>query len=465
MIIKFLYKVFVFAGSVFAVMHFFGCNKMVDAGFPRTELQTTRVFSDDQAALSAAAGLYNNMMGNAQWIANGGVTLYSGLSADEIYNVYPDDQLDRFTTNSLIENDDVGLEGNLWGQAYKNIYIANAVLGGLAGSQKLRPPMKNQLTGEMLLSRAFIYFYLINLFGDVPYNITTSYETNQSMPRTEAETIYQNLVEDVKKASALLGIDYPSDGRVRPNKWAAIALLARLYLYNKQWESAANASQQVIDQINLYQLETSPEHSFNVGSSEAIWQLQPSILGYINTGEGYLFNPYDEFSTPPYAINTALLNAFEVGDLRKVYWVGSNDASGSRLYYPQKYKIGASDNITENYVVLRLAEQYLIHAEAMAELDKPEAACNDLNMLRMRAGLDEVSLIEKNSILDAVMHERQAELFCEWGHRWFDLKRTGKADEILGIEKAPNWQPTDVLYPIPRKERQLNPFLTQNSGY
>jgi hypothetical protein len=89
----------------------------------------------------------------------------------------------------------------------------------------------------------------------------------------------------------------------------------------------------------------------------------------------------------------------------------------------------------------------------------------DLNIVRTRAGLPNTIANDKNSLLSAIEHERQVELFAEWGHRWFDLKRTGRADAILGIEKAPNWQFTDALYPIPFSELQFNPTLTQNPGY
>jgi hypothetical protein len=114
---------------------------------------------------------------------------------------------------------------------------------------------------------------------------------------------------------------------------------------------------------------------------------------------------------------------------------------------------------------LRLGEQYLIRAEAEAHLNDNTNAIKDLNIIRNRAGLaNYAGATDQTSVLTAIMHERQVELFCEWGNRWFDLKRTGTIDAVLGAEK-PGWQPYIALYPVPLTEIQSNPFLIQNPGY
>ena len=119
-------------------------------------------------------------------------------------------------------------------------------------------------------------------------------------------------------------------------------------------------------------------------------------------------------------------------------------------------------------MVLRLAEQYLIRAEAKAYQDKLTDAIQDLDIIRNRAGLsligDTNPSISKNDFLLAIEQERKVEMFSEWGHRWLDLKRTERAGQILGALK-PDWQDTDQLYPIPNSERLVNPRLTQNPGY
>lgn len=116
-------------------------------------------------------------------------------------------------------------------------------------------------------------------------------------------------------------------------------------------------------------------------------------------------------------------------------------------------------------MVLRLAEQYLIRAEARVHLDNFNGAKEDVNLIRQRAGLPGTTANNGPALLNAIAHERQVELFTEWGHRWLDLKRTGQANTILNNEKAPGWQPMDTLYPIPQNELILNKNLTQNQGY
>ena len=119
---------------------------------------------------------------------------------------------------------------------------------------------------------------------------------------------------------------------------------------------------------------------------------------------------------------------------------------------------------TENYMVLRLAEQYLIRAEARAEQGEIPGARADLDTIRSRAGLPPTIANSTNSLLSAIHQESRVEFFAEWGHRWFDLKRSGLAMAILGTEK-PEWQGTDTLYPLPLSQLQSNTFLTQNPGY
>lgn len=128
--------------------------------------------------------------------------------------------------------------------------------------------------------------------------------------------------------------------------------------------------------------------------------------------------------------------------------------------------MGYDDNTIpkEHYVVLRLAEQYLTRAEARAHLNNIPGAIDDLNLVRARAGLTGTDGNDQSSLVTDIFNERRLELFCEWGHRWFDMKRLGLADNILSPIKS-DWQPTDTLYPIPFAELQSNPFLKQNAGY
>ena len=116
-------------------------------------------------------------------------------------------------------------------------------------------------------------------------------------------------------------------------------------------------------------------------------------------------------------------------------------------------------------MVLRLSEQYLIRSEARARLEKYSEASIDINAIRHRAGLSDTTAGSIDEFILIVEKERQKELFTEWGHRWFDLKRLLRADAVLQPVKGENWQETDKLYPIPASELLSNPNLTQNDGY
>jgi len=126
--------------------------------------------------------------------------------------------------------------------------------------------------------------------------------------------------------------------------------------------------------------------------------------------------------------------------------------------------------MTEYTMVLRLAEQYLIRAEARAQQNNLSAAQSDLNVIRTRAALSPTTANTQSTLLTAILHERQVELFSEWGHRWFDIKRTGNVDAVMGnggacAAKGGVWNTNWQLYPIIQLQLQLNPALVQNSGY
>ncbi|MCO5950989.1 RagB/SusD family nutrient uptake outer membrane protein [Mucilaginibacter flavidus] len=436
------------------------CKKFVDIGAPQTQAESTKVFSSDATATSAVVGLYYQMTANNLTFLNGAVTIYTGLSGDELSNVNPNSDYDAFKTNAIPSNNST-INSKFWSNAYKYIYQANTVLEGLQNSATITDTVKNQLRGEMLFSRALNYFYLVNLFGDVPLISSTDYTINGSIPRTSTAKVDQQIIADLTEAKQLLTKNYSTSTNVRPNQMAAAALLARVYLYQKDW---VNAEAQATALINsgAYSLENDLNKVFNNSSVETIFQLARPTS---NTAEGSVFIPGSTFNKPTFIVTNALLNSFENGDKRKIAWLKSNTISGTSYYYPYKYKIRNSTTVTEYYVVLRLAEIYLIRAEARAEQQKLNEALSDLNLIRNRAGLPNTNVTVQTDVLDAIMHERQVELFAEWGHRWLDLKRTGQANNVLSAFKGANWQPADALYPVPLSQIQLNPFLTQNNGY
>jgi len=199
------------------------------------------------------------------------------------------------------------------------------------------------------------------------------------------------------------------------------------------------------------------------GSPEAIWQLQP-VYNKLATAEGNLFIPRSG-ARPGYILTPELLTAWEPGDLRRAAWVDSVVNNGVSYVFPYKYKEASNNPPNGEYeIVLRLAELYLIRAEARVEQGNTAGAAADLNIVRARTGLPPTTATDPAVLLTTILHERQIEFFAEWGHRWLDLKRTGEAGAVLGAEKS-GWQATDQLYPIPANELTENPTLVQNPGY
>lgn len=437
------------------------CKKFVEVDSPVSLAENSKVFNDNDGAISAALGVYANMISSNLYLCNGGATIYPALSADELSYNSSDAEILSFQNNSIIANNGTGIYTRLWVPGFRNIYFANAVIEGLTNSTKLNDSVKKQLEGEMLVARAFNYFYLINLFGGVPFITSTDYRVNRIMPRTPPDKIYNQLIGDLLNAKGLLPDEYPSAMKARPNKWTAAALLSRIYLYEEDWVNAEMQASSVINS-NEYSLESDIDNVFSQSSNETIWQFAND---YRNTGDGATFIPPSSSSRPAYSITAYLLNAFDPGDLRKEKWIKSNIVRGQTFYYPYKYKIRSSTPVSEYYIALRLAEQYLIRAEARAKQGNIDGALEDINIIRVRAGLPDTTASDQSSVLSVILKERQAELFCEWGNRFFDLKRTGDINQILGMIKAPYWQQTDALYPIPLSELQNNPALIQNPGY
>jgi hypothetical protein len=349
---------------------------------------------------------------------------------------------------------------------YKTLYQANAVIEGVAASPALTPNVKKQLDGEARFIRAFCNFYLANFFGDVPLNLTTDYTVNALAHRTPTADIYRQIIDDLALAEQELSVDDGTD-RSRPNRATVLAFRARVALFRNDWETAAATASTVIAD-ERYALVTL-DQVFKINSREAIWQLPP-VDSYI-TQEAYYSIL---FMDPAGADNGSALrpdfvDSFVGGDRRRA-WIGSYTEGENTWYYPFKYTIrtGAS-SIVEASTLFRLAELYLIRAEARLRHGDRAGAMADIDSIRNRAGLPLVSTGAQNvftdSLLSLVEHERRMEFFAEWGHRWLDLKRLAKSASVLGRLK-PHWGTGDELLPLPQIERNRNPNLgDQNPGY
>ena len=447
------------------------CEKFVTVENPPDVLTTDKVFADDKSATSAILSIYIDMM-NDQFGSNGSFVCFTmsslaGMSANELIwtqsnTTAPTYQ--EFTDHALTPPNTYVRA--FWKDGYKYIYRVNAILSGLMTSTGMTSLGKQQIEGEAKFIRAFCYFYLVNLFGDVPLVLSTDYQSNMALPRTATNIVWDQIINDLKQAKVLLPESYLTTEKLRPNRATVSALLARAYLYTSKWAEAEAEADAVISSGVYGAGLPALDKVFKKDSPETIWQLQP-VRANTNTNEGATFLVTGT-TRPNYEITAQLLSAFEPNDNRKSKWIGFSNPAYPSWAYPAKYKAGAVATVTEYYVVFRLTEQYLIRAEARARQggSKITLSVNDLNVVRGRAGLAATTPADQAALYLAIEKERQVEFFTEWGHRWLDLKRTNRAETVLKPLSSTNtWNKGAELYPIPGIEISTNPGLTQNSGY
>ncbi len=458
--INILYTLFM---AVLLLCTISSCKKFVQVSPPQNQVVAAVIFDDAGTATNAVLSIYGSFLTSA---ASSNANLYLSQSADELIGYANPPQINYYT-NSLTAtgNDD------FWTSYYKVISRANAVLAGVETSPALTPALKQQLTGESVFVRAFFHFYLLNLFGDIPYISSNAYQDASNVSRMPVAQVYPLIIADLQQAKSLLTDSFPDANnqsgteRVRPNRGAAHAMLARVYLYTQDWKDAVLEADSVIANTGNYNLVTDLTQVFHMNSRETIWALQPSSPTNTNGFDGYQFILSQAPTlVRPVSISDQLYNAFEPNDLRKANWTGTFQT----WHYPYKYRVSALQQpVSEYEMVLRLAEMYLIRAEASAQLNDLATATSDLNTIRARAGLPATTATTQANLLTAILHERQVELFTEWGHRWLDLKRTGAADAVLAPVKGSNWQTTDQLLPIPQNQLNLDPAMAgeQNPGY
>jgi len=440
-----------------------GCESFVEIPLPDTELNTSFVFEDVATAEAAITAIYASLRDEGLLTGKvSGISHQLGVYSDELTYYGPSENLSyQFYLNNLSASD-TRME-SLWNYSYEQLYAANSALEGIRQSSALSEEQRTFLTGEALFLRGLIHFYLVNLYGDIPYADSTDYNQNSTSARMESTTVYQYIIEDLQTAVKQLPTAYHSPDRVRPNRAAAQSLLARVYLFQGDWQNASNMASAVLNQTDRYLLE-SPALTFLKGSTSTIWQLSPSQVGY-NTHEASTFI-FTAGPPPQSALSEDLVAAFSNEDLRKDAWIRSIHDASETWYMPYKYTLNLYEGSGMEYSkVIRLAEVYLIRAEARVQFGDLIGAVEDLNVILNRAGLEKSLATTKEAILEQIYLQSRLEFFTEHGHRYFQLKRRGALDAELSNIK-PGWNSTDILWPIPDSEISLNPNLNpQNPGY
>jgi hypothetical protein len=422
---------------------------------PISEIPIEEVYQDADAAELAVNGLYTELTTNSLksilWYE---LIYYTPIMADELR--YNSTNFDHFLANTYDSRSSY-IE-YYWSMPYLIIYHCNDVIERLEVSTVLPGDERDAYIGEAKFLRAYFHFLLTNFFGDVPLIRSTDALNNAILPRTPIAEVRKAIVDDLTFAVGALEGSTGSNTRVTQS--AAQALLSTVYLYQKDWSRAIDMATTVINTSGAT-LETLDKVFLRTGK-EAIFKLGTDGWSRTNyTYQGQINNNNNS------RLREELLNAFEEEDQRKAKWI----TKSGNYYLCTKYKqkaVAVAD-VAEDIVLFRLAEQYLIRAEAYANRaqgDDLKNAIADLNVIRARAELPDLSdNLSKDELLLAVEQERRVELFMENGHRWFDLVRTGRADAVLGVTEGKQWDSYKSLLPIPVLELYLNQFLIQNPGY
>ncbi len=323
---------------IFCVIIFnVSCNKLIDVDPPYVTVNSGTVYSSDETAAAVLTGIYTNLSKENSTLfggfSRGGLTslsLFPGLSSDELvlydynnplYSPYFKNSLTGMTTGSA----------DYWKSIYPIVFVTNSAIEGLTASNRLMPSVKKHLLGEAKFVRAFCYFYLVNLYGDVPLITTTDWQTNSSLSRVTSDQVYAQIILDLKEADTLmqekfLGADIQTfDSRKsQTDKMGCKGSLARVYMYTSDWLQAENMSSQIIAHTSLFTL-ASLNEVFLANSSEAIWQLQAIGSGAnSNTGEEFfLFLPSEgpETVTYPVYLNENIYKSMSIEDKRKNEWI------------------------------------------------------------------------------------------------------------------------------------------------
>lgn len=386
---------------------------------------------------------------------------------------------------------------NLYRDAYVGINRANAVLKYVP-SISMDEVRRKQIVAEARFLRALYYFDLVKVFGGVPLRLAPTESAapeSLNLPRASAEEVYAQIISDLTAAEP----DMPTSNLNRAGKDAASAQLAKVYLYQRQWDLAMQAAGRVItsrggtplsDFKSLFPADNRPESIFEVqnsGSADGN-NILPDLL---------LPSPPATYSFAKFNIPTAELIAYadKDSDLRWKY-IGNTNAGRDHVSYvdggpgssndngPFVYKWPGPPNAfnsPDNTYILRFADVLLMQAEAANELTGPSAALTSLNKIRVRAGLEALTAASpqaasKQTMRQEIDRQRRLELAFE-GERWFDLLRYARHEQAdpsadhavtaLDIieQKRGNRDVNYLVFPLPFGELNTNPNIKQNAGY
>lgn len=434
-----------------SVLFFSSCKKYLQIQ-PQNYVSDASTIVDEPSALTALNGAYRALGNNG----------YYGESFVELGFLSGGDWVNLTTggsANLVIQNfrpDDAYFE-TVWSAIYAAINAANNILVKVPGIQdpNLTSTIREQILGQAHFIRSLAYFDLARSWGGVPIVLTPTTSAtgaNAKVSRSTLAETWTQVESDLDSAYSLLPTTLQSRYVAVQN--TAVALRARLHLYKQEWAQAEADATTLIDNSGyalatpysswMYQ-STNPESIFEIEFSAQNTSGISTEMQVPSTGGNYRYGPDQTL------IN--ILNDPTIGGARSVL-LAKQVQAGSTTWYGNLYT-----KITDPVYVLRIAEQYLIRAEARTQQGTDlSGALADLNAIRARAGVALASDSSQAGLLLAIENERRVELALE-PFRWFDLARTGRAVAVLNV---PSYE---LVFPIPTTEITLNPNLTQNTGY
>jgi tetratricopeptide (TPR) repeat protein len=463
-------------------------NEVTEANFYQTE-------TDAVAAVNAVYDplQYSGLFANSYW-SIGDITSDDAYKGDGGKSDGPAwwefDLFDIKSTNSLLAES--------WADSYTGIYRANIAMDRLPDIE-MDNDHKQRLLGEAKFLRAYYYFWLVRLFGDVPLITEPQQLGDLKVSRTSKSEVYDLIISDMIEAAEVLPESYSDSNKGRITKGAANGMLSKVYMWQKDWEKAAENAKKVIDSgayslLSNYadnfkeEFENSQESVFEVqftkGGPNGAWgnasdgSIQHISIAPRNSGEpgleGWGFDMPTQDLVDEFESNDPRLEATVLMEGSTIQGKEYDPNWSSTGYNARKYLVkrdgfrGPGSDSPVNYRVMRYSEVLLNYAEALNEMGQVSEAKQYVDQVRERVGLDPLQVgMSQSEFREAVYHERRVELALE-GQRWWDLVRT---DRALGVmQDQPDGhggqiQEHHLIFPIPQSEIDVNPELTQNPGY
>ncbi len=486
----------------FTVTGFFQrCTSFLDEN-PTDRYVTSNFYSGKNDAEAAVAAVYQQLYS----IYTRYIFLLNALPTDDEKNGLgmPNQYLQNL--EFLRHSSENQFTRQMWQYNYSGISRANTAIVHIP-EINMDENLKNRLVGEAKFLRALYYFNLVRFYGEVPIILNLESVEDALVPRSPVDDVYQQIIQDLQDAEGVLPEKYGDADIGRATKGAAKILLGKVYLTMHDYQSCVDKLAEVINNESTYGYGLNEDFADNWRKDTEDGKEMVLTIEFMDppgTGNSEMVLCAPKYSMPGgFAVlglnngNEAdiptidLYSQFSDDDERKAVTLRTDFVSlidGSIhtcsiplfvKYYEEGESItGNSDN---NMQILRYSDALLMYAEALNEVGRTGDAYAYLNRVRERAFNDtdhDYSGLSQEEFRTAVWQERRLELAFE-GHRWFDLVRTGRfvqrmkehsayeasVAESNKVEIAQNLKDYMILMPVPQREIDINPKLTQNPGY